>query len=64
MLLSDAAYDLGCGRFGLSLRPCELEAALLLSDAAYDLGFGLFAFVPQASELLSPHRFLAMLLTI
>ena len=43
LLLSDAAYDLGFGRFGFSFRPCELEArwpALLISDAAYDLGLG------------------------
>ena len=26
LLISDAAYDLGFGRFGFSFRPCELEA--------------------------------------
>ena len=26
LLLSDAVYDLGFGRFGVSTRPCELNA--------------------------------------
>ena len=42
----------------------SLKPALLLSDAAYDLGFGLFSLGHQASELLSPVCFLAMLRTI
>ena len=40
LVISDAVRDLGLGRFGLSLRQCELNPPLLINDAAHDLGLG------------------------